>query len=102
MAILHLVNHSPARSLALEHCLTRAGKSDGVLLIEDAVYAAVRDSAAAAPIRSAAGRVTVYVLGPDLEARGLGGAELAENVRIVDYRGFVRLTAAYSVIQSWF
>ncbi|WP_347258560.1 DsrH/TusB family sulfur metabolism protein, partial [Methylocaldum sp.] len=42
MAVLHLVNRSPQESRALEDCLARAGKGDAVLLIENAVYAAVK------------------------------------------------------------
>ncbi|MGX2039590.1 sulfurtransferase complex subunit TusB [Methylocaldum sp. MU1018] len=98
MATLHLVNRSPAESRALECCLARVGKGDAVLLIEDAVYAA-RKGAATAPSGQGA---AFYVLGPDLEARGVEFSEIAEPVRIVDYGGFVELTVEYRLVQSWF
>jgi tRNA 2-thiouridine synthesizing protein B len=71
MAALHLVFRSPAESRALEQCLMRAGEGDAVLLLEDGVYAAAEGSALGGVLRAAVGQVAVYVLAPDLEARGL-------------------------------
>jgi len=102
MATLHLVNRSPSESRTLEHCLARAGKGDAVLLIENAVYAAVKGADFEAVIESAAGRVGFYVLAPDLEARGIKTSEIAGNIGLVDYGGFVDLTADYQPIQFWF
>ena len=65
MATLHLVSLSPAESRALEHCLARVGEGDAIVLLENGVYAA-KDRRL-----RAAGRITVYALRPDLEARGL-------------------------------
>ncbi len=101
MGTLHLVNRSPADSRALEHCLARAGQGDAVLLLEDAVYGAVAGAGSETVFR-AAGRVALYVLGPDLEARGLEASAVANGIATVDYRGFVALTAAHAPIQSWF
>jgi tRNA 2-thiouridine synthesizing protein B len=102
MATLHLINHSPADSRALEHGLARAGQGDAVLLMEDAVYAAVAGAGSDTILRAAAGRVAVYALIPDLEARGLEPSSVTDAVRPVDYRGFVALTVAHNPIQSWF
>ncbi|HYE36569.1 sulfurtransferase complex subunit TusB [Methylocaldum sp.] len=102
MATLHLVNRSPGESRALEHCLARAGMGDAVLLIEDAVYAAVKGAGFEAVTRPAMGQLRFYALGPDLEARGVQTSEIAEGIRVVDYVGFVDLTADYQPIQSWF
>lgn len=102
MAVLHLINRSPAESRALEHCLARAGEGDGVLLIEDGVYAAAQGSAFEVLIHAAAGRIHFHALLPDLEARGLESSEVADGVRPVDDRGFVALAVEYSLVQSWF
>lgn len=93
MAALHLVNRSPTESRALEQCLARCGAGDAVLLMEEAVYAVsggllVPDG------------VALYVLQPDLEARGLTGA-LPDGIVPVDYRGFVALTTRHQPILSW-
>ena len=97
--MLHIVNKSPLTSVTLESCLNTATGGD-VLLIEDAVYAATRGSAAEARLRSAMGRCKVHVLMPDLEARGLGD-RLIEGVNPVDYSGFVELTVSNKTSQSW-
>ena len=43
----------------------------------------------------------IYVLTPDLTARGLDGASILEGVRPVDYDRFVDLTADKGTVQSW-
>jgi tRNA 2-thiouridine synthesizing protein B len=70
---------------------------DVLLLIEDAVYAAIKNSKAAALVE---GR-NVSVLGPDLQARGIGADKLIDGVNIIDYAGFVDLVEANDKVQSW-
>jgi tRNA 2-thiouridine synthesizing protein B len=43
---------------------------------------------------------SVYVLGPDLAARGLDG-KAVEGITVVDYAGFVDLTVNHDRTQSW-
>jgi tRNA 2-thiouridine synthesizing protein B len=102
MATLHLIHRSPADGRALEHCLARAGQGDAVLLMEDAVYAAVAGAGPDTLLRAAADSgVAVYALIPDLEARGLEPSSVTDVIRPVDYRGFVALTVTHNPIQSW-
>jgi tRNA 2-thiouridine synthesizing protein B len=75
-------------------------QSGDILLIEDAVYAAASNSAFAAKLREAMGRFKIYVLQPDLEARGIAD-RLMEGVSPVDYGGFVDLTTSNKSCQSW-
>ncbi|MBK7660612.1 MAG: sulfurtransferase complex subunit TusB [Betaproteobacteria bacterium] len=96
--MLHIVNKSPHERSALADCLARARAGHAVLLIEDAVVAATRGSAAT--LAAAPAGVSLYVLSPDLQARGLAG-QLAEGITAVDYRGFVDLVAAQPRVQSW-
>lgn len=98
--MLHIVNKSPTERLSLASCLDHALPGHAVLLIEDAVYAATRGSAAAARLAGLAPSIEVYVLAPDLEARAMTGA-LLEGVRTVDYRGFVDLVARHPRVMSW-
>jgi tRNA 2-thiouridine synthesizing protein B len=102
MAVLHIISRSSQESRALEACLARAGESDAVLLIENAVYAALKSGDCGAVIASSAGKIRVYVLGPDLAARGVEASEVAETIGVVDYGGFVDLTTDYHPIQPWF
>jgi len=97
--MLHIVNKSPTSGSALDGALRLAG-SGAVLLIEDAVYAATRGNPAEAKIRDALGRLEVYALGPDLEARGMAD-RLTEGVTLVDYAGFVDLVVEHPNCQSW-
>src|SRR5690606_25601016 len=68
--MLHIVNKSPTDGDALDTALRLSG-SGALLLIEDGVYAATRGNPAESRIRSALERQKIYVLAPDLEARGM-------------------------------
>lgn len=97
--MLHIVNKSPLENSALESCLKVATSGD-VLLIEDAVYAATTGNSFEPKLQAALGKVKVYVLQPDLDARGMGD-RLVAGVTSVDYSGFVDLTTTNNTCQSW-
>jgi tRNA 2-thiouridine synthesizing protein B len=98
--MLHIVNKSPYEKTALASCLAHAAKGSAVLLIEDGVYAAAQGGAAEAQVRQAMGRVDIYALSPDLEARGMKD-KVMDGVKLVDYGGFVDLVAEHRTNQSW-
>jgi len=98
--ILHTVNKSPFEASTLETCLRYARDGAAVLLLEDGVYAAVRDTAVAQKIEEALKRVQVYALKPDVEARGMQN-RVIDGVRLVDYGGFVDLVVEHNAVQSW-
>lgn len=93
--MLHIVNKSPALTRSLESCarLSRPGQS--LLLIEDGIYAAT-----SADTVASLKHLKLYVLQPDVEARGMKG-RIVEGVAAVDYAGFVDLVAEHSSNQSW-
>ncbi len=102
---LHLINKSPAKSSALDECLSilevSNDSSNAILLIEDAVYTSVNHSAYASlheKIKQLA--LPCYLLKEDLLMRGLN-SELAEGFSIIDYAGFVQLSIDYEKVQSW-
>jgi tRNA 2-thiouridine synthesizing protein B len=64
------------------------------------VYGATRGNPAEARVRDALERLEIYVLAPDLEARGMAD-RLTEGVTAVDYGGFVDLVAEHPNCQSW-
>jgi tRNA 2-thiouridine synthesizing protein B len=97
--VLHIVNKSPLASPALESAL-RVLDGGALLLIEDAVYAAVRGNAAGEKLREVAASRPVYALGPDLEARGVAD-RVVDGVKTIDYGGFVDLVAEHPTCQSW-
>ncbi len=101
MAMLHTVNKSPFERNTLGSCLRLAKKGSSVLFIEDGVLAALADTAHSEQVKAAAEDLRFYVLGPDLQARGLDGANIIDNIGIVDYEGFVDLVAAHENVQAW-
>lgn len=100
MAMLHIVNRSPFERVALESCLKHARAGDSILLIEDAVVGAVKDSSFSAKVTAAMTDKSIYVLGADLAARGLDGKAM-QGITVVDYAGFVDLTVSNEKTQSW-
>lgn len=101
MSVLHLVNASPFESTALVRCLARAGEGDAVLLQENGVYGALTGCRFSAEVAEAVPRLEIYVLGPDLDARGVDRLRLLEAARPVDYHGFVELAARHSLSLTW-
>lgn len=99
--MLHIVNKSPFERNSLESCLRLAKPGSAILLIEDATVAAVAGSTPASDIAARMGDFSFYVLGPDIDARGLGGKDLVDGIKVVDYGGFVDLTAEQDTCQSW-
>jgi len=98
--MLHTVNKSPFEHKALETCLKFARQGSAVLLIEDGVYAAARDTAVSQQVRQALMNVSIYALKADIEARGMQN-RVMDGVRLVDYEGFVDLVVEHNAVQSW-
>jgi tRNA 2-thiouridine synthesizing protein B len=98
--MLHIVNKSPLERNALDSCLAAAQPGAAVLLIEDGVYAATRGNAAEPKLSAALANLEIYVLAPDLEARGMAQS-LTGGVKLVDYAGFVELVTQHRNCQSW-
>lgn len=100
MSTLHTVNKSPFTHNALTSCLRIARSGDSLLLLEDGVYAASGGNHQhARQLQAAIGTgIRVHVLSPDAQARQI---TLAENLDVVDYAGFVKLTTHHQRIQSW-
>jgi tRNA 2-thiouridine synthesizing protein B len=99
--MLHTVNKSPFERNSLDTCLRLAKKGTAILLIEDGVIAAVKGTQQSAKIEGAMGDHAVYVLGPDVKARGLSEDNLIDGVKVVDYAGFVDLAEKYGTHNAW-
>ncbi len=99
--MLHTVNKSPFEKNSLASCLDHSRPGSAILLIEDAVYAAMTGTAQEQRVRAAARDRQVFVLGPDLQARGVEPQRLIDGVTVVDYGGFVDLAVAHDIVQAW-
>lgn len=98
--MLHTVNKSPFERNTLKSCLAHAKPGSAVLLIEDGVYAALPDTAVSDMVKQAMSQISVYALGPDLDARGVA-KQVIEGIRVIDYAGFVDLVVEHPNTQSW-
>lgn len=101
MSILHTVNKSPFERNALESCLKFAKQGDPVLLFEDGIYAALKGTDAEEKIKAALAKQSLYVLGPDLVARGFTEDRIIDGIEVVDYTGFVDLVEKNDKVQAW-
>jgi tRNA 2-thiouridine synthesizing protein B len=101
MSTLHTVNKSPFERSAFMSALNHLKPGDALLMIEDGVVGARNAGAFASQLEKAAKSCSVYVLGPDLAARGMGEKDLIAGVKLVDYGGFVDLAAAHDRSQAW-
>ncbi|MGI9303586.1 MAG: sulfurtransferase complex subunit TusB [Gammaproteobacteria bacterium] len=99
--MLHTVNKSPFEKSSLDTCLRLAKPGSAILLIEDAVYAAVSGTQLEGKVKEAMTRHSVHVLAPDLKARGMNAEQLVDGIDLVDYDGFVDLVAEHRCVQAW-
>lgn len=99
--MLHTVNKSPFEKNSLNTCLRLAKPGSAILLIEDAVYAAAPRTSVSDKVKKATKTHSVYVLGPDLKARGLDESNIIEGIKVVGYDGFVDLAVEHDKVQSW-
>ena len=99
--MLHTVNKSPFEKNSLETCLRLSEDNSSILLIEDGVYGALKNTSFESSIISSQKVSKFYVLGPDLKARGLDKSSLISNIEIIDYKEFVKLTVENNKIQNW-
>ena len=83
---------------SLQSCLRVIQKDDAIILIEDAVIAAKKDGQTERLINDI---TNVFVLEPDLKARGIKPDQLIQGIEPVDYNGFVKLTVKYNGVQTW-
>ncbi|BCU06797.1 sulfurtransferase complex subunit TusB [Allochromatium tepidum] len=101
MSILHTVNKSPFERNSLESCLKFATEGASVLLFEDGIYAALAGTSVESQVTAALGKLKLYVLGPDLKARGFSDERVIPGISVVDYAGFVDLTTECDTVQAW-
>jgi tRNA 2-thiouridine synthesizing protein B len=101
MAMLHIVNKSPFERNSLQSCIDYAKDGAAVILTEDAVYGAMQGTSVADAVKGAMGKVSFYVLGPDVKARGMDEAKVIDGINVVGYDGFVDLVAEKDNVQSW-
>jgi tRNA 2-thiouridine synthesizing protein B len=102
MTTLHTINKSPFAHTTLMSCLVVCAEKDGILLLEDGVFGAMKDSPCAVKLLELIARgIPIYALLSDVKARGLS-EKLLPDIRLTDYAGFVQLTIEHRCVQSWY
>lgn len=99
--MLHTVNKSPFEKSSFYTCLRLAKQGSDILLIEDAVYAALKGSQIEKEVKLAVSKHNIYVLEPDMMARGLHPDSLITDIKLIGYAGFVELAVQNDKVQSW-
>ena len=99
--MLHTVNKSPFERNSLETCLRLAKKGSAILLIEDGVIAAMQGTTQSESVVNATDTFDVFVMGPDLKARGLSEDKVIDGIKVVDYSGFVDLVEERGSVNAW-
>jgi tRNA 2-thiouridine synthesizing protein B len=99
---LHLLFTSPASSTCLAECAQLLNPDDQLLLIGDAVYAAIIGSNAAQLLDGLHLKGhALHAIAEDCVARGIT-EQLLPCIRPVTYADFVAMTVAASRSMSWF
>lgn len=98
--MLHTVNKSPFNCNTFETCLKYVKPGSALLLIEDGIYAATKETAVSEQLKSALKTLPIYALKPDVDARGMQN-RIMDGIQLVDYGGFVDLVAEHNTVQSW-
>jgi tRNA 2-thiouridine synthesizing protein B len=93
--ILHQVFTSPTRDHNLQHCFEHCQTGNGVLLLQDAVYA-IQHSLIDHLIKKG---VSVYILQNDLQARGL--SQINPAIKLIDDKQWLALCLQYDNVMSW-
>jgi len=99
--MLHTVNKSPFEKNSLLTCLRLSAAGSSILMTEDGVYGALKNTQIESLVSSGLSDRKIYVLGPDLKARGIDQERLIDGIAVVDYAGFVELVATNPGVQSW-
>lgn len=98
---LHTVNKSPFERSAFISALNHLKSGDALLMTEDGVVGARKGSAFVGHLYNVMKSCGVYVLGPDLAARGMAENDVIQGVKLVDYGGFVDLVTTHHRTQAW-
>ena len=85
----------------MQTCLRVAPEKSNILLMEDGVYAALKNTDFEKNILEGQKTHKFFVLEPDLKARGLDIKSLIPNIDIIDYKGFVKLAVENARVQNW-
>ena len=86
MSTLHTVNKSAFERDSLSSCIRLASKGHAILLIEDGVFGAMAGTDHSDMVSNVMKDTAVYVLGPDLAARGMSEDRVIDGIQVFPRR----------------
>ena len=98
MSVLHTLNAAPSSS-AYADCVRLLAAGDALLLLGDAVYAAMDGTAACSQLSDTG--ADLYVLEADARSAGIQG-QVNKKVATVDFDAFAALTEKFAKQQAWY
>lgn len=98
MTTLHTLNKCDADLIRL--CLSAVADGDAILLIEEAVYAALEGHVLNRMLLHRRPDVALKALKEDLAARGIS-ARIPADFSVVSYAEFVALSLAHARVVNW-
>ena len=98
MTVLHTLNAAPSSS-AYADCVRLLAAGDALLLLGDAVYAALESTAACSQLQDTGAHL--YVLEADARSAGIQG-RVDNKVVTVDFDAFAALTEKFPKQQAWY
>jgi tRNA 2-thiouridine synthesizing protein B len=98
MTVLHTLNAAPSSS-AYADCVRLLAAEDALLLLGDAVYAAMDGTAVFSQLQDTG--VDLYVLESDALSAGIHG-RVNKKVVTVDFDAFAALTEKFPKQQAWY
>lgn len=101
MPTLHLIRNPLTTAKLAEQLLARMAPTDRLLLIENGIYSIIGETVASRCLQELADRDGLFVLEPDLIARGLKSEDVLSRALRVDYAGFVELAATSARVVTW-
>ena len=99
--LLHLLRHAPQDDTHFATSLRVIGPEQGLLLIEDAVYALLPRTSAVNAMQLLPASIRLFALESDVLARDLAIDDLPQRVSLIDYPGMVELCTRYDKVLSW-
>ena len=84
-----------------ENLCARFSAGDALAFLENSVLILLKQGKLQPLMTRLQSQHNVYVLGNDLNARGIHHTELVSGIHIIDYPQLVQLSLTHSLIQSW-
>lgn len=95
--MLHVIDHLPIEVTEIEH----AAFGDTIILTENAVHAVEQNNEAHNLFKQALKRLNCFVLGSDMQARGVNTNDIVSGVAVIDETDYNAIADDSIAERSW-